>query len=965
MLVNLNVNGAHIVFMQINYFIDSSWLLNKSNLFYSLENSLNVFYSCNTVFNSCRLQCQLKTIKLAIEGFIILFNILLVWSYASCFSIYIVITLICFVIFKSKFVVFNSIELDIFKDDSAEAAEPGTDDSSSDETADDESNEQKDNLKNLVQTMVSIHKSPALDGDTIIEILLSIIKRRSDDSNNNQCLAIDMYIQKLMCSSGVSKEDLAYLKKSVKISNFRGLSEKIRALNQKKFYSLSELIVVLRSLNKLKNNIIILPNGIVIFTLSEKNLRILSLPAVIKVSQKNLEQIVRMLNLKKKLNLYLTKECYNLGFLWEKSFYASEFLCVFNEAFSKKYLILEDLNIDVIKVIKTKLHYFYCDTSALEETMHALKKITQSLVQKKSPSSPSSDSSLEFSESDLLSNKISADIMLEGVIKIKKMPEPKVEQKKGWFHYIKVFFTYIKNKIQDLTIPALAVYYYCAKLLYLTNLKYALVIIFIAVILYKYVYLNQKVLLILRWVFWGVCAGLYLCFVFILISKSSSWILATVTSYINLFWSSSLLVDLLRILLIYIITLLPDLITFSDIIEEIFYNLRLYINNWIILKLNYWTFLAIYLWPFIYSYKNIKTFIKYAWSVSYYRDPIICYLSKFLAILYLYFFPALFHLKLVNAGRISAWLRWLYWNPEWLTNIKNILTVYTHAFYKNLQFACIFCIQNLVSLFKIIYYSNLLRSVLLKIVLCFVAIYCLICFIDTCDELQDEHKKPCNGFMCYCRFSDTFGDKVKEKVFDLIPLRYKLSFEFVDFEWLKLLNLMSIWLLRYLNSIYIFLVKNLWLYFKHIIYTKYVGSLVEFYCEMHLWIEYYLFKILGDFLQPFFYIPYYVKTTAAYIAEIPWLTFMDMYKLTAFFGLKPPINSLEAYARHRASLLKYQYWFLKNYEYEFNRKRNYKLHVFILQYWKLCLHYQLKQRHETRERILKSWYIWQDKNDTT
>lgn len=128
-----------------------------------------------------------------------------------------------------------------------------------------------------------------------------------------------------------------------------------------------------------------------------------------------------------------------------------------------------------------------------------------------------------------------------------------------------------------------------------------------------------------------------------------------------------------------------------------------------------------------------------------------------------------------------------------------------------------------------------------------------------------------------------------------------------------------------------FLIKNLWLYFKHLIYTKYVGSLIEFYCEIHLWVEYYLFKILGGFFQPFFYIPHYVDHTTAYIIEIPWFTFMDMYKLTEFFGIKPLINSIKGYGQYRTTLLWYQYLFWKNYKHEFNKKKT-LVYIFICFY---------------------------------
>jgi hypothetical protein len=76
-------------------------------------------------------------------------------------------------------------------------------------------------------------------------------------------------------------------------------------------------------------------------------------------------------------------------------------------------------------------------------------------------------------------------------------------------------------------------------------------------------------------------------------------------------------------------------------------------------------------------------------------------------------------------------------------------------------------------------------------------------------ELIDERRNKRNGFMEYYSFSDTFGDKIKEKLFDLIPLRYKLTFETFNIEWLEVTNYEFLTLLNYGNIIYNFLLKNL------------------------------------------------------------------------------------------------------------------------------------------------------------
>jgi hypothetical protein len=540
-----------------------------------------------------------------------------------------------------------------------------------------------------------------------------------------------------------------------------------------------------------------------------------------------------------------------------------------------------------------------------------------------------------------------------------------ITKKKSWFQRLKSLLIYVKNKIEDLTLPALAIYYYCAKLAYYTHLKYLIIFAFMVFIIYKYVYLNPTVSLVFRWIFWFIGLNLYLYFLWVLLLNNTSWLLNFMLYCISLYWRVFLFVDVVRIISIYIIINLPHFLTVSGIIEEVLYNIRLYINSWLTAKLHYYTLLSVILWPYAYAFENIKRLIKYAWSTSYYRDIFFNYLSKILALLSLYIFPTLVRLKLINAGRISAILRWLYWNPDLFISIKNNLIEYTRLVCNKLYYLLIFLIQKITYILKVLYNSNFLRYILIKIILYSIAFYFLIYLINMYIKLKNEKKNVYGGCKEHWYFSDTFGDRVKEKMFDLIPLRYKISFEFLSIEWLRLEGFTFFYLIKFLNMFYIFLVKNLWLYFKYIIYTKYVGSLIEFYCEMHLWVEYFLFKLLGDFLQPFYYIPYYVKITTEYITEIPWLTFMDMHKVKDYFGIKPLMHSVEAYVRYRATLLKYQYWFWKNYQYEFNRKRNPERHVFILLYWKLYLHYQLKQRHETRKRILKSWYIWWDKNDIT
>jgi hypothetical protein len=113
--------------------------------------------------------------------------------------------------------------------------------------------------------------------------------------------------------------------------------------------------------------------------------------------------------------------------LWEKSFYVSEFLCTFNENFNKDYLILDNLNVDLIKIIKLKLNYIQYNKFLLEEVINSFRNVMQTLSRKTPISKLSSDKVLEFSETDLLTNKISFNVILENIAKIKKTSEKNME----------------------------------------------------------------------------------------------------------------------------------------------------------------------------------------------------------------------------------------------------------------------------------------------------------------------------------------------------------------------------------------------------------------------------------------------------------------------------------------------------------------------------------------------------------
>jgi hypothetical protein len=191
--------------------------------------------------------------------------------------------LLNFLFFKYRFILVNSDLLNILHDDSVDSS--GSDSTESDSHDDDSTESSEDSMQ---QFILFLQKELNFDSSGIIEILIASLRSSDDELDNEQCLTPDMYIEKLMLSSGVSKNDLLKLKKNLCNYFRKSKKEKINCLSQKSFYSLYEVLKLMKSLNNLKKSIIVLPSGMVILTISTKNLNLLSLPAVLKVSQKNL-----------------------------------------------------------------------------------------------------------------------------------------------------------------------------------------------------------------------------------------------------------------------------------------------------------------------------------------------------------------------------------------------------------------------------------------------------------------------------------------------------------------------------------------------------------------------------------------------------------------------------------------------------------------------------------------------------
>jgi hypothetical protein len=90
-------------------------------------------------------------------------------------------------------------------------------------------------------------------------------------------------------------------------------------------------------------------------------------------------------------------------------------------------LILENLGINKSELSNLKLNCFNCDVTTFDEIMLSLKQIMQSLTKKYNFKESNLNYIPEFYEDDVLANRVSMDIVLEDIAKIRrKDPEPEI-----------------------------------------------------------------------------------------------------------------------------------------------------------------------------------------------------------------------------------------------------------------------------------------------------------------------------------------------------------------------------------------------------------------------------------------------------------------------------------------------------------------------------------------------------------
>jgi len=365
-----------------------------------------------------------------------------------------------------------------------------------------------------------------------------------------------------------------------------------------------------------------------------------------------------------------------------------------------------------------------------------------------------------------------------------------------------------------------------------------------------------------------------------------------------------------------------------------------------------YTPIAGYLFLYYYIYINFRDFIVYMSRESYYRDAFICYFAKIFCIYFYIAFPLWTDKRYINVGRVSYFLRWLYWNWDYFK-----LCVYysTLVVYKKLK-------MSYPLLIKWCFYLFFLFIFLLKIYE-----YLKKLFEKKLDNLlliqkkkKIVNKKINKSQYSYVGFNYSFGDKVKEKLFDIIPLKYKLTKEFINFEWLSVTaftNYFNTQILYYYNQLYVFVLKRTWVLLKYFVYTKCKESLIEFYCTLPLWLEWYAYKYLGLFLEAHIYIPIYIDFITNHITQITWGTLMNMFEDLDFFGYYALIEPIENYYYHRATRYIYQDQFWKNHRYEYSRKKIYN-RKFTTKYWSIYIRFFFYRRVAAKNHVSDIWSSW-------
>lgn len=353
---------------------------------------------------------------------------------------------------------------------------------------------------------------------------------------------------------------------------------------------------------------------------------------------------------------------------------------------------------------------------------------------------------------------------------------------------------------------------------------------------------------------------------------------------------------------------------------------------------------------YYYFFVFISYLFNYFWLFKW--DAFVYYASKVIALIILFLTMGCINTRLINAGRISWFLRWIRKNPNWVSILLNYLR-------PSIELFLIFY-YSIIFFFSIVFIIWLLIKLIAKIA----AVYNYNTELCPTNQKNEKNYKrnSTDVFISDCRVTDSFAVQVNEKLFNLIPFKYKLDVELLNYEWLQHLNFFSgawVRLYSYTNILCITILNYSWYLIKYIVYNKFKESFIEFVCESGLWIEFKMHKYLGDFFSPYFFIPNYTAYMTKYIIDLICFFLVDTYKFVEDFTIYTILESITNYYNYRGTMYVYQWLYWKKIYFTFCQRRKVFKRTFSVLYINSYYKFSLLRRYAARDRIIDTWYyLW-------
>lgn len=353
---------------------------------------------------------------------------------------------------------------------------------------------------------------------------------------------------------------------------------------------------------------------------------------------------------------------------------------------------------------------------------------------------------------------------------------------------------------------------------------------------------------------------------------------------------------------------------------------------------------------YYYFFIFISYMFNYFWLFKW--DAFVYYASKVIALIILFLTMGCVNTRLINAGRISWFLRWIRKNPDWVSILLNYLRPSIELF--------------LMFYYSIVFFLSIvfITWLLIKLTTIPVAVFNYNTKPSITDQKnkKNHEKNSTNIFLSNCRITDSFAVQVNEKLFNLIPFKYKLDVELLNYEWLKHLNFFSgawVWFYYYINIFCITILNYSWYLIKYIVYNKFKESFIEFVCEFGLWLEFKMHKYLGDFFSPYFFIPNYIAYMTKYITDLICFYLVDTYKFVEDFTIYSILESITNYYNYRGTMYTYQWLYWKKIYFTFCQRRKVFKRTFSILYISSYYKFSLSRRYAARDRIIDTWYyLW-------